>query len=52
MDRPDPRTEVVTMPTAAQVLVRTLPKAAVAIIGLPLLVRLVLDENGDTRTPW
>ncbi|MGX5357914.1 hypothetical protein [Kocuria sp. KH4] len=40
------------VPTAGQVLVRALPVAAVVIVGLPLVVRLVLDENGETRTPW
>jgi hypothetical protein len=45
-------TDAVPVPTAGQVLVRALPVAAVVLIGLPLVIRLVLDENGDTRTPW
>ena len=40
------------MPRAGQVLVRTLPVAAALIIGLPLVVRLVLDESGQTRSIW
>jgi hypothetical protein len=52
MDETAQRTDKVPVPTAGQVLVRTLPVAAVAIIGLPLVVRLVLDENGETRTVW
>lgn len=46
------QTTAVPVPTAGQVLVRTLPEAAVMVIGLPLVVRFVLDENGETRTPW
>ncbi|MGQ1837461.1 hypothetical protein ACT4S2_03275 [Kocuria turfanensis] len=52
MEQSAPRTDEVPVPTAGQVLVRALPEAAVMIIGLPLVVRFVLDENGDTRTPW
>lgn len=52
MDQSAPRTDEVPVPTAGQVLVRALPVAAVLIIGLPLVVRLVLEENGDTLTPW
>ncbi|GEO96819.1 hypothetical protein [Kocuria turfanensis] len=46
------QTTEVPVPTAGQVLVRALPEAAVMIVGLPLVVRFVLDENGDTSTPW
>ncbi|MEX5307613.1 hypothetical protein RF644_17850 [Kocuria sp. CPCC 205258] len=52
MDETAQRIDEVPVPNAGQVLVRTLPVAAVVIIGLPLVIRLVLDENGDTRTPW
>ncbi|KUG56632.1 hypothetical protein AVL61_06130 [Kocuria rosea subsp. polaris] len=46
------QTTEVPVPTAGQALVRALPEAAVMIIGLPLVVRFVLDENGETCTPW
>ncbi|MEX5236001.1 hypothetical protein [Kocuria arenosa] len=52
MDRPAQTATEVPVPTAGQVLVRALPVAAVVLIGLPLVVRFVLEENGDTRTPW
>lgn len=52
MDETAQRTTEVPVPTAGQVLVRTLPVAAIVIIGLPLVIRLVLDENGGTRTIW
>ncbi|MFF0903063.1 UNVERIFIED_CONTAM: hypothetical protein RF653_05250 [Kocuria sp. CPCC 205316] len=47
-----PRTTEVHVPTAGRVLVHTLPVAAVTIIGLPLVIRWVLDESGETRTAW
>lgn len=52
MDETAQRTDEVPVPTARQVLVRTLPVAAVVIIGLPLAIQLVLGESGETRTIW
>lgn len=52
MDETAQRIDEVPVPAAGQVLVRALPVAAVMIIGLPLVVRLILDENGETRTIW
>ncbi|GAA1749804.1 hypothetical protein [Kocuria aegyptia] len=52
MDHPAQRTNEVPVPTAGQVLVRTLPVASVLILGMPLAIQLVLDESGETRTIW
>ncbi|MEX5256666.1 hypothetical protein [Kocuria arenosa] len=52
MDQSAPRTDEVPVPTAGQVLVRTLPVASVVIVGIPLAIQLVLDESGETRTIW
>jgi hypothetical protein len=50
MDEPAQQTAVVPVPTAVQVLVRTLPAAVTMIIGLPLVVRALLDPSGQMRT--
>lgn len=46
------QTDEVPVPTAGQVLVRTLPVAAVLLVGMPLVIQLVPDESGETRTIW
>ncbi|MGQ1798055.1 hypothetical protein ACT4S5_13095 [Kocuria oceani] len=52
MDQSAQHTDAVPVPTAGQVLVRTMPVAAVLIIGMPLAIQLMLDESGETRTFW
>ncbi|MEX5272270.1 hypothetical protein [Kocuria sabuli] len=59
MDNPAPapdshvREEVeVAIPTGRQVAVRTLPAAALVVIGVPAIVWLVVDASGQTTTRW
>lgn len=52
MDQSAPRTDEVPVPTAGQVLVRTLPATAITAIGIPLAVWWLLDSSGEIRAPW
>lgn len=59
MDRPAPASDsdareegIVAIPTGRQVAVRTLPAAAVTVIGVPAVVWLVVDATGEMTTRW
>lgn len=43
---------IIPVPTARQVLLRTLPPAALLAVGLPLITRWALNDSGDARGEW
>lgn len=47
-----PADERTAIPTGRQVAVRTLPAAAVAVIGIPVNVWLLVDATGEMTTWW
>ena len=51
MDQPAPPTDAVPIPTAARVIVRALPAAAVMAISLPLATWWLVDTSSDGG-PW
>lgn len=47
-----PADERTAIPTGRQVAVRSLPAAAVAVIGIPVIVWLLVDATGEMTTWW
>ncbi|WP_367402507.1 hypothetical protein [Kocuria marina] len=47
-----PADERTTIPTSRQVAVRTAPAAAVAVIGIPMIVWLLVNATGEMTTWW
>lgn len=52
MDKHVPRTDAVSVPTAARVLVRALPAAAIMVISLPLATWWLVDVPRDSDPRW